>query len=40
VQASLDALERLWIVRRLAATAHARRVRYEVTTQKVVIPKV
>lgn len=38
VQASLDALERLGIVRRLAATARARRIRYEVTTQKVVIP--
>ena len=37
VQASLDALERLGIVRRLAATARARRIRYEVTTQKVVI---
>jgi len=37
VQRSLDALERLGIVRRLSATARARRIRYEVTTQKVVI---
>jgi len=36
-QRSLDALEKLGIVRRLAATARARRIRYEVTTQKVVI---
>ncbi len=37
VQRTLDALERVGLVRRLHATARARRIRYEVTTQKVVI---
>ena len=37
VQRTLDALERVGLVRRLPATTRARRIRYEVTTQKIVI---
>ena len=37
VQRTLDALEQIGLVRRLAATARSRRIRYEVTRQKVVI---
>lgn len=37
VQRTLDALERIGLVRRLAATARSRRIRYEVTRPKIVI---
>lgn len=37
VQRTLDALERIGIVRRLPATARSRRIRYEVTRLKIVI---
>lgn len=37
VQRTLDALERVGLVRRIGATARARRIRYEVTVRKIVM---